>query len=573
MIIWPGLRRSVSAIQRLFNSASFYAPLTHSLVPERGTGSPTFTRASTATFTDWEGVLRTVPSGCARFEGARMVRNLLTDTTDASAASWTKETVAVSGTTITANVGAGNHWTYQAFTPVAGNTFIGQAKVKAGTANWVALGWGNAAVVEGVFFNVSTGIKGTTNGAISGEITGPDSSGYYTCSIVKTSVTGFLSVEIHTSDNQALAFVAAGTETIHVKSLQLEDVTGQADQTASEYVSVGVLSAPYHGAGVDGVKYFNTDRDGAVIPAATNTGYLAEGARTQILATADIRDMTTAAWTLGATMTRARTSVGADGAANSATRLTGGAVAATNNCYTTVVAAASSRTYSALVKRVTGTGPVRIVQTGTETDISTQLNTTGYALVQLNASILNAVMGFKIDTNGDAIDVDFNQFEAGAFASSRIAAAVTRAADVLTYPSAGNIDGTVGWCYAEIVTNSQANHAFVGFDTSNQLMSQSNQRVSMYDGANQAVSTSTIMFGAQFKGAVTWGSDGVRATVNGEAPGSNASFDGNAVDGKANIYIGEWSDGSSSNFGTIRNVRIGQRQLSASEMQAITAAV
>jgi hypothetical protein len=60
-------------------------------------------------------------------------------------------------------------------------------------------------------------------------------------------------------------------------------------------------------------------------------GYLAEGARTQIIAaTADIRDMTTANWTLGATMTRNRNQVGADGAANSATLLTGGAVAATN---------------------------------------------------------------------------------------------------------------------------------------------------------------------------------------------------------------------------------------------------
>jgi hypothetical protein len=36
-----------------------------------------------------------------------------------------------------------------------------------------------------------------------------------------------------------------------------EDVTGQSNQNPSEYVSCGVLAAPYYGAGVDGVQYFN----------------------------------------------------------------------------------------------------------------------------------------------------------------------------------------------------------------------------------------------------------------------------------------------------------------------------
>ena len=59
-VVNPGIRRLLaSAIQRLFNGASFSAPLTHSLVPERGTGSATFTRATTATVKDHEGVLRT----------------------------------------------------------------------------------------------------------------------------------------------------------------------------------------------------------------------------------------------------------------------------------------------------------------------------------------------------------------------------------------------------------------------------------------------------------------------------------------------------------------------------------
>lgn len=50
-------------------------------------------------------------------------------------------------------------------------------------------------------------------------------------------------------------FLITNTEalakTLFIKNPQIEDVTGQANQKPSEYVSNGVLSAPYHGAGAD----------------------------------------------------------------------------------------------------------------------------------------------------------------------------------------------------------------------------------------------------------------------------------------------------------------------------------
>lgn len=81
MIVWPGLRRFISTVQRLFNSASFYAPLTHSLVLDRGTGSPTFTRATAATVLGYgptansgdSQTLLTVAANEARFVGARRI--------------------------------------------------------------------------------------------------------------------------------------------------------------------------------------------------------------------------------------------------------------------------------------------------------------------------------------------------------------------------------------------------------------------------------------------------------------------------------------------------------------------
>ncbi len=76
---------------------SFDLPLLTSLIPRFAAGSytPTFTRATTATVTDFEGLLRTVKAGEARFEGARRVANLLSSSVDVSG--WSK----VNGATVT----------------------------------------------------------------------------------------------------------------------------------------------------------------------------------------------------------------------------------------------------------------------------------------------------------------------------------------------------------------------------------------------------------------------------------------------------------------------------------------
>lgn len=87
----------------------------------------------------------------------------------------------------------------------------------------------------------------------------------------------------------ALVTTTAGTLTATVTgsctSGQLESVTGQSVQTPGEYVSTGVLSWPFHGAGVDGVKYFDTTLAGAAI---SGGGYLAEPSRTNLLINSDV---------------------------------------------------------------------------------------------------------------------------------------------------------------------------------------------------------------------------------------------------------------------------------------------
>lgn len=183
---------------------------------------------------------------------------------------------------------------------------------------------------------------------------------------------------------------------------------------------------------------------GSSTAVGTYAGYFAEGAGTQLVTpTASIRDMTDASW-VKVTMTSAKTSTGIDGVGNSCTRLTASAGNAT--ILQTLVAAATTRTYSCFIKRITGVGEIDISEDGVSwTNITGQINSSTFTRVSVTVSQLNAAFGLRIVTNGDAIDIDFNQFEAGTYPTSPMdTAGAVRAGDVLTYSAPGNISDQVG---------------------------------------------------------------------------------------------------------------------------------
>ena len=302
-------------------------------------------------------------------------------------------------------------------------------------------------------------------------------------------------------------------------------------------------------------------------------GYLSEGAATQILL--NPRDMTQAAW-VATTMTTAHTSTGMDGVASAATRLT-----ATNTNATllqTVAAVATSRTYSCYIKRITGSGGIGICQDGvTFTDVTAQVNSSGFSLVQLNASQLNAVMGIRLAVSGDAIDVDCNQFEAGAFATTPIPAGGSRSADDLSYAAAGNFNTNVGTLYAEVSSEWATAPALapiiVGVDAAaTQLLSceaaAAATTVASYDGTNTVQQTGLTSYnGAVQKVAVAWGAGALAVTGNGLAA-ATGSFDG--AYGTTAIEIGAATGATNPWNGTIRNLRIWQSQLSNATLLSIT---
>ena len=68
----------------------------------------TFTRSSSATIVDHEGVIRTVPSGAARFNGLRYVRNLFANTTTSLASGSSTTAVTVTAGSYIFSMGAGS---------------------------------------------------------------------------------------------------------------------------------------------------------------------------------------------------------------------------------------------------------------------------------------------------------------------------------------------------------------------------------------------------------------------------------------------------------------------------------
>jgi hypothetical protein len=638
MIVNPGLRRfSGNPLQKLFRQAGFYAPLISSLNADIAAGgtSPTFTRADAspcATHTDFEGIVRTVPANCARFQGCRVVRNLLTFTEDFSNAAWvtsfggtgttaTKTPnfgVAPDGSTtacrVQLNKGAG--------TTLADLAYIQQAGITANLPSrsvWIKT---NDASTKVICLRGNSQLLITATGT------------WQRVATSDVALSGLFQLILRgtygTSDSCDLL----------IWHPQLEDVTGQTNQNPSEYVSVGVLSAPFQGAGVDGILFSPnlngntvssnvvTSGTGAAIKqgvagvsatapvdASGPQGYLPEGSRTNVLTYS--RDLTNGIWSKVDT-TPLLNQVGVDGVPNSATLLTEGTLLTAGTTHGATITANQTWTATVDLKYVNqpwielivnegvGTNNIRAwfnIQTGVKgstqvTGASTVVGNTITA--QANGYYRCTVTGFidAVSTtanflvrsatadlsatrvSGAAYIVDMTGLEIGAFASSRIptvASAVTRNADVLTYPIAGNAADAAGTAYAEVTAmfDTAVNYEIVGFTnaaTGRPLYAASiPTNIRIFDGTN--VGTSNVIGSyatSPAKVASSWSVAGStqRICLAGTVPTSGA-YDG-TICGAGPIGIGCAGDGTVQWNGTIRNVRIWPTALTAAQLQAIT---
>lgn len=202
-------------------------------------GRFTFTRATTATVTDFEGLIKSCLSGEMRIQGGRRVSNLLVNNTPAKSNDMTALNTSGSVTTTTNTLvftGGGFAYTDEAlFASPGGRTF------RISVDMWMTSGTGLARFV---WVESGVGNTVTANNTIT-----TTRQRFSVLRTINASATN-LAAGIYNGDDDA-------ARTINVENLQVEDVTGQSNQNPSEYVSVGVLSTPYHGYFVDGVKYFD----------------------------------------------------------------------------------------------------------------------------------------------------------------------------------------------------------------------------------------------------------------------------------------------------------------------------
>lgn len=258
-------------------------------------------------------------------------------------------------------------------------------------------------------------------------------------------------------------------------------------------------------------------------------GYLAEGARTNLLLNATI-----------------------DGASLATQNVTVAAVAYTLSFYGTgTVTLSGTSTAGPLVG--TGAYPQRVSLTFTPTAGTLTLTVSG--------------------------DVQFANLEAGTFPSSFIpteGSAVTRNADVLTYPFSGNADATVGAAYAELGTlwsTGPSNQIAIALGASGwplYLGAAASTAIRIFDGTNSPSKTGlSAMVTEPRKRASSWGGSTLLITGDGQTPASG-TFDGD-FNASASFGIGTVPAGGAQWFGTIKNVRIWTRQFSSAQLQAITA--
>lgn len=303
----------------------------------------------------------------------------------------------------------------------------------------------------------------------------------------------------------------------------------------------------------------------------TYCGFLAEPLATQILSSADVRDMTTAAW-VAVNGTAVKNAIGIDGVANAATTLT--ATAGNATFLLTLAAAAVQRCYSNFMRRVSGSGNIQVTQDGatwTTVTVATDFPDLAQRLV---ATQLNPVIGVRIVTLGDSVVVDCNQYEAGAQATTPIPAAGTRNADILSYVFAGNLLTTAGAIYGEASTIWTAN-------TSGTIMVatgtvDSHPLTINGAGVTQTATLDTAAYLAKTglsslatgvrKRFASWGPTGRLVTGDGLAPATGVFA---ALTG-TNITIANRSSSALSLLGTMKNVKGWRHEANAQQAQAIT---
>ena len=468
----------------VINESQFFTKLKSSLILDRGTGDPAFTRNSVATVFDDRGKLITVPVNCARFSGARFVQNLLPKSVLFSDASWIKSNVGLTAaildpigtTTATRLTSSANAATVGISQNIPTSQATGTNRqasiyIKRGNWDWVKLTisdttngksrviWVNTATMtlgQNTITNTGTWVSTATAGFRILRYLATDwyriSCGAKNIPIGECKFTfELVDGDGVTTGNTTFTGIAGVPAFVDIWAAQFENCS-IVQNVPAEYINSGVKPIPYHGAGTDGCKFSPNSLSGAAILDSELLGYQFNATSITNFALWS-RDLTQAAWVkTGITPISANSGIDDSGLAL-ATQLT--ATATNGTVLQTLSAGAGARSFSIYIKRVTGTGTVSITRNGsTWTDITSLIDSLSFTRVSIdNTTVATPIVGIRLGTISDSIIVDFAQDENHAFPTNPIYTAgttSTRAAESLTYPAAGNISDVKGGILATV---------------------------------------------------------------------------------------------------------------------------
>jgi hypothetical protein len=499
-----------------------------------GGGVITLTRATTQTVINNDGYLVTTLAGEIAQKGGRRICNQFSNSQNLAgqtllgATAGTDVILAPDGTMtgdkLQETSGGTVHSGYNLVTLTAGQ-WVYSVHAQPGERGWMFLQLG---LLTG-YFDLTNHVAGTLAAGTTASVD-VDENGWYRYSISGTEVAAARAIGAYcaTSDG-GTSYSGTTGYGIYLWGEQLENVTAQTTKTAGEYVSVGVLSDPWHNAGVDGVKWFDTDISGNPIPAATLDGIDIWSAATEYLGvTATPATQTTASLGTG-TYT-----LWCEG--------TGSCIASAGTATITGEAAASAGAPDQF--EVTVAGTVTVTVTGSLTTFN--LTNTAYQ----HPYIANT----------------------GAAGTS-----ATRNAGVLSAPTAGNILAAAGTIYLEFTPGHAPsgivylfgsyvdanNGTYILHDASNLIF---RQRIA---GANtDATIANAFVSGTTYKMAARYGSSGQAIALNGTlgTPHANTT----AAQIAATMQLGGDGNGGNQAGMAFKLFTISSRQFSDSELIELT---
>lgn len=562
-----------------------YLPLDDPADPLKfyGQGSPTFIRATTRTFRGSNGFIQSAASGNPG-EDWGYGTNLLSYSEDFSNGVWST----VTGALVEAGFGAPNgkkiaqkfiedgtngyHERAHSVDIPTGGTHVLSAYVRAAERNWFRL-MSYDGSFHAAYFNAATGVVGTTIGGVTAAIS-PADGGWYRASIAWTAPAykaGSVYLMVANADGGE-SYAGTPGSGLYVWGAQLEKAAAATPYIKTRLqcrVPIGVLiegqrtNLYLYSGDISQATNHNTPiitANYGIAPDGTQTSTLiednlatdTEGKQRSVVIASDTGQKTFSIFAKAGTLGSVLLNISMGGATYSMHfNLTTGA----GTVYGGYAPSASGSEYW-------GNGWWRVWIAGANANTPV-----GYGYVMTGTGVISET---------GTIEVWGGQFEEAAFPSFYIpttSAAATRNRDDLTFPSSGNVLGSIGTVAVTFDEHVDGQVDLLGNDSGFNAvlyMSATSGYVWTYDGTGGTSTPAVVPVGSLSRVAVRYGGTAMKMALNG-ALGASAVFDGD-FSLSATQLLGYHAATGKSLYGHIKSLRSLSRPLSDAEMQMASAA-